>query len=174
MPLNAEFSICLCDKIDLSVVAGFKPVKLRWMNALTQQNFASIYLPEVTPSYSKFAQWFPVSSNLLRWPITETVEAAAPVAETEYDDDYWYTYAEGNEIEYYHQEYGWVAATITGVDTGSFSDRYFAIKPARLFHRPFLFLTDTFLLLLRKSQWSSRSTVLSLTNYQRWSHLRKW
>ena len=49
------------------------------------------------------------------------------MAETEYDDDYWYTYAEGNEIEYYHQEYGWVAATITGVDTGSFSDRYFAI-----------------------------------------------
>ena len=66
------------------------------------------------------------------------------MAETEYDDDYWYTYAEGNEIEYYHQEYGWVAATITGVDTGSFSDRYFAIKPARLFHRPFLVLTDTF------------------------------
>ena len=143
---------------------------MRWLNWIFRA-CAFLKLPHHIPNSPK---WFPVSSNLLRWPITETVEAAAPVAETEYDDDYWYTYAEGNQIEYYHQEYGWVAATITGVDTGSFSDRYFAIKPARLFYRPFLFLTDTFLLLLRKSQWSSRSTVLSLTNCQRWSHLQKW
>ena len=63
----------------------------------------------------------------LRWP---QPEAQAPTAETTYDENYWYHFEKDSEIEYYHQDYGWVAAVITSVYARVSSDKSVITKPA--------------------------------------------